>query len=68
MRGELGEELLSRLGAKAALAAFGPVTAAALRNAGLRVAIEAPLATAESMATAIANYFSTIASSEARAV
>jgi uroporphyrinogen-III synthase len=68
MRGELGEELLFRLGAKAALAAVGPVTAAALRSAGLRVAIEAPLATAESMAAAIANYFSPIAGSEARAV
>jgi uroporphyrinogen-III synthase len=68
MRGELGEELLSRLAARAALAAVGPVTAAALRNAGLRVAIEAPLATAESMAIAIENYFSTNAGSEARAV
>jgi uroporphyrinogen-III synthase len=68
MRGELGDELLFRLGAKAALAAVGPVTAAALRSAGLRVAIEAPLATAESMAAAIANYFSPIAGSEARAV
>jgi uroporphyrinogen-III synthase len=68
MRGELGEELLFRLGAKAALAAVGPVTAAALRSAGLRVAIEAPLATAESIAVAIANYFSPSAGSEARAV
>ncbi len=58
MRAELGEEMLSRLGAKAALAAVGPVTAAALRNAGLPVAIEAPLATAESMAAAIEKYFS----------
>ena len=39
LRGELGEEVLSRLGAKAAFAAVGPVTAAALRNAGLPVAI-----------------------------
>jgi len=68
MRGELGEELLSRLGAKAVLAVVGPVTAAALRSAGLRVAIEAPLATAESVAAAIANYFAPIAGSEARAV
>jgi uroporphyrinogen-III synthase len=68
MRAELGEEVLSRLGAKAAMAAVGPVTAAALRDAGLRVAIEAPLATAESMAAAIANYFSPIAGSQARAV
>jgi uroporphyrinogen III methyltransferase/synthase len=68
MRAELGEELLSRLAATAALAAVGPVTSAALRNAGLRVAIEAPLATAESMAMAIANYFSPSAGSKARAV
>jgi uroporphyrinogen-III synthase len=68
MRSELGEELLSRLGAKAALAAVGPVTAAALRDAGLRVAIEAPLATAESMAVAIANYFSPSDVSRERAV
>jgi uroporphyrinogen-III synthase len=68
MRAELGEEVLSRLGAKAALAAVGPVTAAALRSAGLPVAIEAPHATAESMADAIANYFSSSADSNARAV
>ena len=68
MLGELGEEVLSRVGAKAAIAAVGPVTAAALRNAGLPVAIESPLATAESMAAAIANYFSPSADSKARAV
>jgi uroporphyrinogen-III synthase len=66
MRGELGEELFARLGAKAAMAAVGPVTAAALRDAGLRVAIEAPLATAESMAAAIAKYFSPSEDSKAR--
>jgi len=68
MRADLGEEVLSRLGAKAALAAVGPVTAAALRSAGLPVAIEAPLATAESMAAAIANYFSRSTDSKARAL
>lgn len=68
MRAELGDECLSRLGAKAALAAVGPVTAAALRSAGLTVAIEAPLATAESMVAAIANYFSPIADPKVRAV
>ena len=67
MRAQLGEEVLIRLGATAVLAAVGPVTAAALRDAGLPVAIEAPLATAESMAGAIANYFSPIADSKARA-
>jgi uroporphyrinogen III methyltransferase/synthase len=55
--GELGVEVLSRLGARAAFAAVGPVTAAALRKAGLPVAIESRLATGESMAAAIAKYF-----------
>jgi len=68
MRAELGEEVVSRLGKKAALAAVGPVTSAALRDAGLPVDIVAPLATAESMADAIANYFSSSADSKARAV
>jgi uroporphyrinogen-III synthase len=68
MRGELGEELLSRLGASTALAAIGPVTAAALRGAGLPVAIESPLATAESMAAEIAKYFSPGTERQARAI
>jgi uroporphyrinogen-III synthase len=68
MRAEIGEELLARLGAKTALAAVGPVTASSLRNAGLPVAIEAPIATAESMAAAIANYFSSTADLKARAL
>ena len=65
LRSELGDETLRRLASKAAFAAVGPVTAAALRNAGLRVAIEAPIATAESMALAIADYFSASARSQA---
>jgi uroporphyrinogen-III synthase len=68
MRAELGQELLSRLGAKAKMAAVGPTTATALRDAGLTVAIQAPLATAESMAVAIATYFSTNTESKARAI
>jgi uroporphyrinogen III methyltransferase / synthase len=68
MRAELGEEVLSRLGAKAKMAAVGPTTAAALRSVGLTVAIQAPLATAESMAVAIATYFSTNTESKARAI
>ena len=58
LRGELGAGVLSRLGTQAALAAAGPVTAAALRKAGLPVAIQSADATAESMATAIVHYFS----------
>jgi uroporphyrinogen-III synthase len=68
MRAELGDELLTRLAAKAALAAVGPVTAGALRSAGFSVAIVAPLNTAESMAQAIEKYFSPSAGSKARAV
>lgn len=65
-RGELGSDVVSRLVAKVALAAVGPVTAAALRKAGLPVAIEASEATAESMAVAIERYFSTHAASQTR--
>jgi uroporphyrinogen-III synthase len=68
MRGDLGEAQFARLGSRVALAVVGPVTAAALRSAGLPVAIEAPLATAESMAEAIANYFLVNTSSAARSV
>jgi uroporphyrinogen-III synthase len=66
LSGELGAEVLSRLGSRAALAAIGPVTAMALREAGLRVAIEADEATAESMAAAIAKYFSSCTAPQAR--
>lgn len=41
-----------------ALAAIGPVTAAAIREAGLPVAIEAPQATSESFVAALVDYFS----------
>lgn len=68
LRGELGEEALSRLAATAALAAVGPVTAAALRKAGLPVAIQAPEATAESMAAAIRKYYSAPSASQARSL
>jgi uroporphyrinogen-III synthase len=64
-RAELGPEVFSRVAANAALAAVGPVTAAALRQVGLPVAIESPEATAESMATAIQHYFSAKTASQA---
>jgi uroporphyrinogen-III synthase len=57
LRSELGAEVLSRLGARAAFAAGGPTTAAALRRAGLPVTILASEATAESVAQAIARHF-----------
>jgi uroporphyrinogen-III synthase len=65
LRGELGPEVFSRLAEQAALAAVGPVTAASLRKAGLPVSIEASEATADSMATAIQDYFSRNAESQA---
>ncbi len=68
MRALLGEDVVSRLGARAAFAAVGPVTAAALRGAGLPVAIEASLTTVDSMASAIERYFSSRADSKARSV
>jgi uroporphyrinogen-III synthase len=66
LRIELGAEVLTRLGARAAFAAVGPATAAALRKAGLPVTIQALEATAESVATAIAKHFSSPAVSEVR--
>jgi uroporphyrinogen-III synthase len=66
LRTELGAEVVSRLGTRAVFAAVGPVTAAALRKAGLPVAIEASEATAESVAAAIANHFSPPNVSQAR--
>jgi uroporphyrinogen III methyltransferase/synthase len=58
LRGLLGAEAFLRLAARAAMVAVGPVTAEALRRAGATVAIEASEATAESVADAIAKYFS----------
>jgi uroporphyrinogen-III synthase len=40
------------------LAAIGPVTAAAIRESGLQVAIESPQATSESFVAALLDYFS----------
>jgi uroporphyrinogen-III synthase len=68
LRGVLGAEEFSRLGARAAVAAVGPVTAEALRRAGVPVAIEAREATAESVADAIAKYFSSRAASQVRSL
>ena len=65
IREELGADALSRLGARAAFAAVGPVTAAALHKAGLPMAIEAQLATADSMAKAIVKYFMGSAAAQA---
>jgi uroporphyrinogen-III synthase len=66
LRTELGAALVSRLGERAAFAAVGPVTAAALRKVGLPVAIEPSEATAKSVATAIVKHFSSPDISQAR--
>jgi len=65
LREALGPEAISRLRASVVFAAVGPVTSSALRNAGLPPRIEAPLATADSMATAIVKYFTTSAAAQA---
>jgi uroporphyrinogen-III synthase len=66
LRDKLGAGVLSMLGARAALGAVGPVTAAALRKAGLPVTIQAAEPTAESMAAAIVRHFSPAKPPEAR--
>lgn len=52
-----GAEAVSRMQARVAFVAVGPVTAAAIREAGVPVAVEAPRATAESLVAALAAYF-----------
>ena len=54
----LGVEGIRRLAVAARLAAIGPTTAAAIRRAGLQVAIEAEISTAAGLAAAIATHFS----------
>lgn len=66
LRAELGDEVLQRLGQRGTLAAVGPVTAAALRDAGLPVAFVADNATADSFANAIVRHFSSSSISSAR--
>jgi uroporphyrinogen III methyltransferase/synthase len=63
---EIGLETLRRHSGKMALAAIGPVTSEAARRAGLAVAIEAPEATAMSLAAAIAAHFPTSKQFEVR--
>lgn len=53
----IGLETLRGHSGKMVLAAIGPVTSAAVRGAGLSVAIEAPEATAASLTKAITAYF-----------
>ncbi len=53
----VGTEALQQLAGRAAIAAIGPVTAEAIRAAGLEVHVEADEATAAGLAQAIARYF-----------
>jgi uroporphyrinogen III methyltransferase/synthase len=55
---EFGHGTMRRVAARAAFAAVGPSTAAAIREAGLPVAITARQATANSVVRAVAEYFS----------
>ncbi len=54
---EVGLETLRRVTERAALAAIGPATAGAIREAGLAVEIEAREATANAFVAAIADFF-----------
>jgi uroporphyrinogen-III synthase len=66
LRAEFGEETLHRIAANAALAAVGPVTAAAIRDAGLSVAIQAREATAAALVEAVCEYYAVTSFPEAR--
>jgi len=54
---QVGAENLSEVTRRVALAAIGPVTSAAIREAGVPVAIEAREATGAALVAAIADYF-----------
>jgi uroporphyrinogen-III synthase len=53
----VGAEALHAIGANLAFAAVGPTTAAAIRTAGVQVAVEASTATSEGLAKALEHYF-----------
>lgn len=56
----MGPEALANWNSRVAFAAVGPVTAEAIRSAGLPVAIEAEEATAASLVEALRRYFSIV--------
>jgi uroporphyrinogen III methyltransferase / synthase len=68
LRDTLGSEMFASLAGTAAMAAVGPVTAAAIRDAGLPVAIEAGEATVDAVVAAIEKYFSLHKAPVARSV
>ncbi len=55
---EISLETLRQITGRVVLAAIGPATAGAIRDAGLPVEIEAPQSSANSLVTAITQYFS----------
>ena len=57
LQAEFGHGTLRRVAARAALAAVGPATAVAIRDAGLPLAIVAKEATAASVVRAVSDYF-----------
>lgn len=59
----LGLDSLMELSSRAILAAIGPATSTAIREAGFDVAVEAEEATAAGLAAAIANHFSNLQAS-----
>jgi uroporphyrinogen-III synthase len=61
-----GREALRRLNARVALAAVGPVTAAAIREAGLPVAMEAAQATTAAVVAALVSHFQLPAAGKGR--
>jgi len=56
----MGLDVLAKWNVRAALAAVGPVTAEAMRGAGLPVAIEADEATTDSLVAALERHFAVI--------
>jgi uroporphyrinogen III methyltransferase / synthase len=64
--GVVGDEALCRMCARVAFAAVGPTTAAAIRGAGVPVAVEALEATAASLVTELDRYFAGRSAQKAR--
>ena len=63
---EFGAETLRQVAANAAFAAVGPVTGAAIRDAGLTVSIQAREVTAAALVEAVCEYFAAHSLPEAR--
>jgi uroporphyrinogen-III synthase len=66
LQAEFGHGTMRRVAVRAALAAVGPATAAAIREAGLPCAITAKEATAASLIRAVAEYFAAGSAAEGK--